>query len=121
MRIVVSRIWGSDRDPFLIATHDIDLGDRETLTEINQINPTLENAIAHDIASGGNAVAEVIDANLDRRRRCPRCHATAPGRVARERSQRHQGARNPRNHRRICVRRGGISPSLQERRSSPVW
>ena len=64
MRIVVSRIWNSDRDPHLIATHDIDLGDRETLTEINQINPTLENAIAHDIASGGNAVAEVIDANL---------------------------------------------------------
>ena len=64
MRVVVSRIWGSDRDPFLIATHDIDLGDRETLTEINQINPTLENAIAHDVASGGNAVAEVIDVNL---------------------------------------------------------
>ena len=64
MRIVVSRIWNSDRDPYLIATHDIDLGDRETLTEINQINPTLENAIAHDIASGGNAAAEVIDANL---------------------------------------------------------
>ena len=64
MRIVVSRIWESDRDPFLIATHDIDLGDRETLTEINQVNPTLENAIAHDIASGGKAVAEVIDANL---------------------------------------------------------
>ena len=64
MRIVVSRIWGSDRDPHLIATHDIDLGDRETLTEINQVNPTLENAIAHDIASGGKAVAEVMDTNL---------------------------------------------------------
>ena len=64
MRIVVSRIWDSDRDPFLIATHDVDLGDRETLTEINQVNPTLENAIAHDIASGGGAVAEVIDTNL---------------------------------------------------------
>ena len=59
MRIVVSRIWDSDRDPFLIATHDIDLEARETLTEINQVNPTLENAIAHDIASGGSAVAEV--------------------------------------------------------------
>ena len=64
MRIVVSRIWDSDRDPCLIATHDIDLGDRETLTEINQVNPTLENAIAHDITSSGNAVAEVIDTNL---------------------------------------------------------
>ena len=64
MRIVVSRIWGTDHDPWLIAAHDIDLESRETLTEINQINPTLENAIAHDVASGGNAVAETIDANL---------------------------------------------------------
>jgi len=38
MRIVVSRIWESpDRDPYLIATHDLDLGDRETLTELHQI------------------------------------------------------------------------------------
>ena len=64
MRIVVSRIWNSERDPYLIAAHDLDLTNRETLTEINQINPTLENAIAHDIASGGKAVAETIDANL---------------------------------------------------------
>ena len=64
MRIVVSRIWNSDRDPYLIAAHDLDLGDRETLTEINQVNPTLENAVAHDIAAGGNAVAEIIDTNL---------------------------------------------------------
>ena len=65
MRIVVSRIWESDRDPFLIASHELDLENRETLTEINQINPTLENAIAKDIASNGNAVAETIDGNLD--------------------------------------------------------
>ena len=64
MRIVVSRIWSSERDPHLIAAHDLDLENRETLTEINQINSTLENAIAHDIASGGKAVAETIDANL---------------------------------------------------------
>ncbi|MDE0192036.1 MAG: DUF499 domain-containing protein [Gammaproteobacteria bacterium] len=64
MRIVVSRIWESDNDPPLVASHDIDLGSRETLTEINQINATLENAIAKDIASGGGAVAETIDANL---------------------------------------------------------
>ena len=66
MRIVVSRIWESpDRDPYLIATHDLDLGDRETLTELHQINATLDNAIAHDItASGGSAMAETIDRNL---------------------------------------------------------
>ena len=66
MRIVVSRIWESpDRDPWLIATHDLDLGDRETLTEVHQINATLDNAIAHDItASGGSSVAQTIDRNL---------------------------------------------------------
>ena len=64
MRIVVSRIWDSARDPYLIAAHDLDLADRETLTEINQVNPTLENAIAHDVAAGGSAVAEVIDSNI---------------------------------------------------------
>ena len=66
MRIIVSRIWKSDRDPYLIAAHDLDLADPETLTEINQVNPTLGNAVAHDIAAGGNAVAEVIDTNLGR-------------------------------------------------------
>ena len=64
MRIVVSRIWATGHDPCLIAVHDVDPDSRETLTEINQINSTLENAIAHDVASGGNAVAETIDANL---------------------------------------------------------
>ena len=64
MRIVVSRIWATGHDPCLIAAHDVDPDSRETLTEINQINPTLENAVAHDVASGGNAVAETIDANL---------------------------------------------------------
>ncbi len=65
MRIAVARLWESDRDPCLVAAHDVDLADRETLTEINQINPTLENAIAHDVASaGGGAVAELLDANL---------------------------------------------------------
>ncbi|MCY4014266.1 MAG: DUF499 domain-containing protein [Gammaproteobacteria bacterium] len=65
MRIVVSRIWATDQDPYLIAAHDLDLASQETLSEINQINNTLGNAIAHDIASGGQAVAEILDANRD--------------------------------------------------------
>ena len=64
MRIVVARLWAADRAPCLIAAHDLDLGSRETLTEINQINNTLGNAVAHDIASGGASVAERLDANL---------------------------------------------------------
>jgi len=67
MRIVVSRLWNSGMADkrYLIAAHDLDFNDRETLAEIAQINSTLENAIAHDIASGGGAVAEVMDANLN--------------------------------------------------------
>lgn len=66
MRIVAARLWstGEHQQRHLIGAQDLDLNDRDTLTEINQINPTLENAISHDIASNGQAVAEVLDNNL---------------------------------------------------------
>ena len=65
MRIVVSRLWTSNLagKRYLIAAHDLDFNDRETRAEISQVNSTLENAIAHDIASEGNAVAERMDEN----------------------------------------------------------
>jgi len=66
MRIVVSRMWQSgtaDRRT-LINAYDLDFNDQETLSELTQINSSLENAIAHDIASQGSAVAETMDANL---------------------------------------------------------
>lgn len=68
MRVVVSRLFdeqgGRANQLFLIHAHDIDLNDRETLGEITQINSTLDNAISHDIASSGQAIAEIMDANL---------------------------------------------------------
>jgi hypothetical protein len=66
MRIVVARLWtaGEADKRYLISAHDIDLNDRETRAEISQINSTLDNAIAHDIASDGNAVAELMDQSL---------------------------------------------------------
>ncbi len=66
MRIVVARLWntGEHQTGHLIGAQDIDLNDRDTLSEINQINATLENAISHDIASGGQSVAKVLDNNL---------------------------------------------------------
>lgn len=66
MRIVASRLWrsGEADTKHLISVQDIDLNDAETLSEIRQINPTLENAISHDIANQGSAVAEVMDQNL---------------------------------------------------------
>jgi uncharacterized protein DUF499/Fn3 domain-containing protein len=66
MRIIVSRMWdsGEANKRYLISAHDLDFNDRETRSEVSQINNTLENAIAHDIASDGGAVAELMDANL---------------------------------------------------------
>ena len=66
MRVVAARLWetGEADRKFLITAHDLDFNDRETLTEINQINSTLESAISHDIASDGQAVAEIMDTNL---------------------------------------------------------
>lgn len=66
MRIATSRLWisGKAEKRLLIAAHDLDFNDRETRAEISQINSTLDNAIAHDIASDGNAVAEVMDKSL---------------------------------------------------------
>ena len=66
MRIVAARLWesGKAEKRYLINAHDLDLNDRDTLSEINQINNSLENAVSHDIASGGQSVAEILDANL---------------------------------------------------------
>lgn len=66
MRIVVSRLWNSGEADkrYLVSAHDLDFNDRETRTEISQINNTLDNAIAHDIASDGTAVAEIMDQSL---------------------------------------------------------
>lgn len=66
MRIAASRLWnsGEAEKRYLISAQDLDFNDRETRAEIGQINTTLENAIAHDIASDGTAVAEVMDQNL---------------------------------------------------------
>ncbi|MDR3576906.1 MAG: DUF499 domain-containing protein [Anaerolineaceae bacterium] len=66
MRIATSRLWNSDEADkrYLISAQDLDFNDRETRSEIGQINSTLDNAIAHDIASDGTAVAEVMDQSL---------------------------------------------------------
>jgi predicted AAA+ superfamily ATPase len=68
MRVMVSRLfdpqYGQAGRLALIHAHNLDLNDRETLAEVSLINPTLDNAISHDIASNGQAIAEIMDANL---------------------------------------------------------
>lgn len=66
MRMVVANLWdsGAAASKWLIGAHDLDFNHRDILSEVDQINPTLKNAVAKDIADGGKAFAEVMDANL---------------------------------------------------------
>ncbi|MCS3700351.1 hypothetical protein GGQ20_001660 [Salinibacter ruber] len=63
MRTVVARLYDTERakEKALVHPYDLDLNHKDTLTEVTSINPKLENAISHDIASDGSSVAETID------------------------------------------------------------
>ncbi len=65
MRTIVANMFdaadGWANQTSLIAPYDFDLNDSYTQSEINTINPTLMNAISHDIAAEGDAVAENLD------------------------------------------------------------
>lgn len=64
MQMVVSELWKTDRASTidLIHPYDLDLNVDEIASEIRTINPSLSEAIAHDIAHGGDAEVEQIDA-----------------------------------------------------------
>ncbi|MBW2095694.1 MAG: DUF499 domain-containing protein [Deltaproteobacteria bacterium] len=66
MRIIVSNMYESGRasEVKLIHPYDIDLNNAEVLSEIKGINPTLSEAITHDIAKEGHSVAEELDEKL---------------------------------------------------------
>jgi hypothetical protein len=51
-------------DVFLIGTQHLDLNDDQVKDEIGRIAPKLMPAVTRDIADGGNAIAERIDADL---------------------------------------------------------
>jgi|CZCB01.1.fsa_nt_gi hypothetical protein len=69
MRVIISQLYRGERpkakEKYLINAYDFDLNDHEMLTVISQIKPSLSNAIAHDIASNGKAIAEIIDATMN--------------------------------------------------------
>lgn len=64
MQIVISHLWNSKKAEKidLIHPYDIDLNSDDIASEIRTINPSLSEAIAHDIAHGGDAEVEQIDA-----------------------------------------------------------
>lgn len=69
MRTFMSRMFdpkdGWADKSYLIHAFDFDLNDPDTLGELNNVNRDLINAITHDIANQGNAVAERIDTKLN--------------------------------------------------------
>lgn len=63
MQMVVSSLWNSNKaDKIdLIHPYDLDLNIDEIASEVRTINPSLSEAIAHDVAHGGDAEVEQID------------------------------------------------------------
>ncbi|HPI14570.1 MAG TPA: DUF499 domain-containing protein [Spirochaetota bacterium] len=65
MRVMVSQLYSDGgagvKEKNLIHASDMDLNNREMMSAISQIKPSLSNAISHDIANGGKAAAEEID------------------------------------------------------------
>ena len=62
MQMVVSNLWNSNKaDLDLIHPYDLDLNVDEIASEVRTINSSLSEAIAHDVAHGGDAEVEQID------------------------------------------------------------
>ena len=63
MQMVVSDLWASEKAATLDLIHpyDLDLNQDEIASEVRTINPSLSEAIAHDVAHGGDAEVELID------------------------------------------------------------
>ena len=64
MQMVVANLWTSGKASRtdLIHPYDLDLNVDEIASEVRTINPSLSEAIAHDVAHGGDAEVEQIDA-----------------------------------------------------------
>jgi len=64
MRQIIRQFYESKRaeQTYLINVFDINLNNPAMLSMIREIKPSLDNAISHDIAQHGKAVAEIIDA-----------------------------------------------------------
>ena len=63
MQMVVSDLWKSEEaaNMDLIHPYDLNLNVDEIASEVRTINPSLSEAIAHDVAHGGDAEVEQID------------------------------------------------------------
>ncbi|MEA3347805.1 MAG: DUF499 domain-containing protein, partial [Pseudomonadota bacterium] len=66
MRVIVTAMYDNGQAEIrkLIHPYDLDLNQDEIFSEIKTINPTLIEAISHDIAKEGHSVAEELDKRL---------------------------------------------------------
>lgn len=64
MRQIIREFYesGKAENAYLINVYDLNLNASEVLSHISTINSSLANAISHDIAQNGKAVAEIVDA-----------------------------------------------------------
>ncbi len=63
-RIMVKDLFSKNikaKDKYLLNAYDMDLNNGELVTAVKGIKESVSNAISHDIADGGNSVAEVLD------------------------------------------------------------
>lgn len=67
MRQIVRQFYesGAAEKAYLLNVYDVDLNNQLMLNRIKEIKPSLDNAISHDIAQQGKAVAETIDAEYE--------------------------------------------------------
>ena len=67
MRQIIRQYYesGAAQNAYLVNVYDIDLNNQMMLNMIKEIKPSLDNAINHDIAQHGKAVAEMIDARSE--------------------------------------------------------
>ena len=63
-RLMVKDLYSGEvkaKDRFLLNAYDINLNDGQTVIAVKGIKESISNAISHDMADGGNSVAEVLD------------------------------------------------------------
>ena len=67
MRQIIRQFYesGAAQSAYLVNVFDVDLNNQMMLNMIKEIKPSLDNAINHDIAQHGKAVAETIDAQYE--------------------------------------------------------
>src|SRR5699024_8538382 len=68
-RLMVKNLYEGDnpeaKNTYLLNAYDINLNDRDMFSVVRGIKSSLANAISHDIAHNGRAVAEQIDAETN--------------------------------------------------------